>query len=480
MKNRLAELKEVIATLQSCPLRDSSDFFRNFFQWFLSETGADYTVFVTDEIPEPIFTRKSDYPLSRLLREWQDLGGLVRSKSYLHLGEPYRVLELHDEHYPLSVKALALMRGGDSPDLTFWKSFLSLYRKLQYPSMKIEDIRPGSENHSAERDDYTSDPKHNPDRNLSGQEDFILLKGPFPGIYHLADTIAKSDIPVLITGETGTGKEILARRVHGMSGRSEGKFMSINCAALSEDLLEVELFGCKAGSFTDATEDRQGKLSAAAGGTVFLDEIGDMSSGFQSKLLKFIDNGEFYPVGAVVPEKSDIRLICATHKDLSGAMASGNFRSDLYYRISVTRLELPPLREHPENIALLARFFIQKFNQTGRDILLDNESLGMLSRYSWPGNIRQLENVMKRLCALSNPSNDLISQLSDMAEFNDQRERGGKSYKEAVKLFKKRLIRNTLEIYNGNQTHSAQALGLQRTYLIKLIDELGIKNDSEE
>jgi two-component system response regulator AtoC len=221
-------------------------------------------------------------------------------------------------------------------------------------------------------------------------------------VFDLIARVAPSDVAVLIQGETGTGKELVAHALHAESNRADQPFLAENCAAVPAELLESELFGHKKGSFTGAIADRPGHFVAADGGTVFLDEIGDMPLPMQAKLLRVLQDGEVRPVGANTTKRVDVRVVAATNKDLPSACRAGEFREDLYYRLNVVTIHLPPLRERAGDVAHLARLFLGRANERmSRDVALSDAALARLEAHSWPGNVRELENEIERAVALS-------------------------------------------------------------------------------
>jgi two-component system response regulator PilR (NtrC family) len=234
-------------------------------------------------------------------------------------------------------------------------------------------------------------------------------------VFHLIETIARTTSTVLVTGESGTGKELVARAVHFHSLRRESPFVAVNCGALPETLLESELFGHMRGAFTGADTNKKGLVEVAEHGTIFLDEIGEMSQMMQVKLLRVLQERRFRRVGGLEEIDADIRVIAATNQDLAKLVAEGRFREDLYYRINVIPVKLPPLRERQEDIALLAEHFLEKYTQQmGKPIrAISNEALGHLQRYEWPGNIRELENVIERAVALEPTPTILPESLPD-------------------------------------------------------------------
>ena len=225
---------------------------------------------------------------------------------------------------------------------------------------------------------------------------------PMRDVYALLDKVVPSEVPVLILGETGTGKELVARALHDRGPRSGRPFLAENCAAVPADLLESELFGHKRGSFTGAVADRPGHFVAADGGTVFLDEIGDMPLSMQPKLLRVLQDGEVRPVGSNKVIKVDVRIVAATNKDLRAMCKVGAFREDLYFRLAVITIQLPPLRDRVGDVRHLVRFFVQHLGrEMGREATMTDEALQLLERWRWPGNVRELENEIRRTLALS-------------------------------------------------------------------------------
>jgi len=292
---------------------------------------------------------------------------------------------------------------------------------------------------------------------------------PMRELFETLTMVAPSDATVLITGESGTGKELLANAVHQNSPRESGPFVKVNCAALHENLLESELFGHEKGAFTGAAEQRKGRFELAHKGTLFLDEIGDMSPTTQAKILRVLQEGEFERLGGPRTIKVDVRLIAATHKDLPNMVETGSFRQDLFFRLSVVPLELPPLRERTEDIPALADHFLQKYSAKNRKDIrsLLPEALDALLTYAWPGNIRELENTVERaviLCLGEQISlSELPASVRQSAESTERpfALRPGHSLKE----MEKNLIRATLAQTDGNRTRAAEILGITRQTL---------------
>ena len=294
-------------------------------------------------------------------------------------------------------------------------------------------------------------------------------------LLELASRVARHSTTVLVTGESGTGKEVLAKAIHRMSPRAEASFTAINCAAIPEQLLESELFGHTRGAFTGATADRAGLFEAAHQGTLLLDEIGDLPLGLQAKLLRVLEEGEIRRVGAREGRKVDVRVIAATAKSLGDAAERGEFRSDLYYRLDVVRLQIPPLRERREDIpALLAHFARQSAQRLGHPVSITPQALAMLTDHSWPGNVRELRNAVERAAVLGG------SKPLDCSDFALAQTRNGSGHvplplngsydlRSQVEEVEKALIMRALEASGGNRREAASLLGISlRTLFYKL------------
>jgi two-component system response regulator PilR (NtrC family) len=261
-------------------------------------------------------------------------------------------------------------------------------------------------------------------RRLTGQDNIIGHSAKMRAIFDLIMTVAPQASRVLITGDTGTGKELVARAIHENSPRSKEPFITINCGAFPETLLESELFGYVKGAFTGANENRQGLFRAANGGTLFLDEIGNMGLPMQVKLFRVLQEGKVRPVGSNEEYEIDVRVIAATNKDLDKAIAAGEFREDLYYRLSVIPIQLPPLRERRDDIALLARSFLERFRKTMEKPIggIAPDAMDLLEAYDWPGNVRELENTMERSVALETGNMISVSVLPEKIQHRGAQE----------------------------------------------------------
>ena len=315
------------------------------------------------------------------------------------------------------------------------------------------------------------------------QNRYATIVGASPKIQAIiesAQRAAKSDAGVLLLGESGTGKELFARSMHQWSPRQSMPMVVINCVALTESLLENELFGHERGAFTGADRLQKGKLEMADGGTVFLDEIGDMSLPLQAKLLRVLQDREFHRVGGTRSVSVSIRFIAATNKDLKQAVKSGQFREDLFFRLNVVSLTLPPLRERTDDIAPLANFFLERHTREQKrpGMTLSQASLDALTRYPWPGNIRELENVIARTVVLS-PGDVIEPEVLGLSPVDAPAHAGPGApmpyinlpYHQSMEEHSSYIIDMALEKAGGNQTKAAELLGLQRTYLARLIKQ---------
>lgn len=311
-------------------------------------------------------------------------------------------------------------------------------------------------------------------KELSKQYRFhdLISKSPkMQQIFELAKVVAKSNSNVLILGESGTGKELLARAIHNESPRANGPFVAVSCVAIPDTLLESELFGHEKGAFTDAIAQKKGKFELAHGGTLFLDEIGDISPKMQLALLRVLEEREFTRVGGTKPIKVDVRIIAATNRNLQKAVEEGRFRDDLYYRLNVITIQIPPLRERKEDIPLLVEHFIEKFNiQMGKRVKgISQEAMRLLMEYDWPGNVRELENVIERAMVITKGElitpEDLFLPTSGKAEENPL----------SLEAVEKAHILKVLNETGWNIHRSAQILGIDRTTLYHKIRRYGLK-----
>ncbi len=289
--------------------------------------------------------------------------------------------------------------------------------------------------------------------------------------------VADSESTILLQGETGTGKELVARAIHNLSGRRDGPFVAINCGALQDTLLESELFGYKAGAFTGANKDKPGRFALARGGTLFLDEIGEISQALQVRLLRVLQERQYEPLGAVRTEEADVRVITATHRDLDAQVERGAFRQDLYYRIKVMKLELPPLRRRREDVPLLIQQFIDTFNalQNKRVTRVSADVLAVLSAHDYPGNVRELSNIIEHAFMLLLEGQIELTHLpTELIPTTVSRPKDRKLV-ETLSAIEARAIRTAIERHGGNRLAAAQELGIHKSTLFRKIRELGIE-----
>jgi len=290
--------------------------------------------------------------------------------------------------------------------------------------------------------------------------------------------VANSRTSTMILGESGTGKELLARLIHNVGPRKEKPLIILNCAALPETLLESELFGYEKGAFTGALTRKIGKFELADEGTLFLDEIGEMTQGMQAKLLGVLQEGVFYRVGGNTAIGVDVRILCATNKDITREVGEGRFREDLYYRLNVVQIHMPALRERREDITLLVDYFLAMFKQERGflDLPISKGAMDKMLQYDWPGNVRELRNAIERAVVMGNGKEVLSEDLPiGGAKTSPPALEVGLSLKEAEDRFKKEFICVNLKYHNGNRSKAAKTMGIQRTYLSRLISKYGLQ-----
>jgi DNA-binding NtrC family response regulator len=319
-------------------------------------------------------------------------------------------------------------------------------------------------------------------------ENIVGTSSALRGVLDVVAKVSDTDSTVLITGESGTGKELIARAIHYNSRRADRRLVTVNCGAIPEELLESELFGHVRGAFTNAVSHREGRFSLANGGTIFLDEIGDMSPSLQVKLLRVLQDRTFEPVGSSKTQSVDVRVIAATNQNLEVAIRESRFREDLYYRLNVIPIEVPALRQRPEDVPLLAQYFLDVMNQergTRVDSISD-EAMQRLCTYSWPGNVRELENLIERLTVLRGEGEitpeDLPASHRSAASVDATVPRlstDGLSFRDVVDRVETDLIVQALEQTHGNKNKAAQLLGLNRTTLLEKIKKKGLADPLE-
>jgi two-component system response regulator HydG len=317
----------------------------------------------------------------------------------------------------------------------------------------------------------------------SASDDIICRAPAMMSVMDLAARVAPSDFSVLILGESGTGKDLFAKRIHQLSNRATAPFVSLNCSAIPEHLLESELFGHEKGAFSGATNARAGFFAEADGGTLFLDEIGDMSPNLQPKLLRVLQNGEYYRVGSRRLTKTDVRLVCASNRRIEELVEKGQFRQDLYYRINTVRIALPPLRQRTEDIPLLVEHFLQKLRKTFPHVpsRLNAQAVRHLLDYGWPGNVRELEHVMERSCLVCDGdelrADDLPPEIRGTASSGVAV--AERPYKDARRDFERNYFLQLLASAEGNIQKAAELAGIHRSTLYEKLAALQIAVERE-
>ena len=312
-------------------------------------------------------------------------------------------------------------------------------------------------------------------------EEIVGTHAAMQKLFRLTEQVARTTATVLITGESGTGKELIARAIHRQGPRRDRPFVAVNPAAVAESLIESELFGHEKGAFTGAYQRKLGKFELAQGGTLFLDEIGTLKAELQAKLLRVLQEREIERVGGTRPIKIDVRVIAATNVDVKQAVARGAFREDLYYRLNVVPIEVPPLRERIEDLPLLVEHFVRQYGQQfGKRVQgLSREALGALSLYRWPGNVRELQNVVERCVALADGPQIELNDLPLDVLIPDHRIRVRKAnrlpLKDATEAFEHQIVLRVLERVKGNTSEAARILGVHRNSLNRLLERWGLK-----
>ena len=299
----------------------------------------------------------------------------------------------------------------------------------------------------------------------------------FVEVLELAETVAPTNSTVLLSGESGTGKEVLARYIHRLSNRAEGPFLSINCGALPEGLLESELFGHVKGSFTGAVKDKEGLFTAAAGGTFFLDEIGEMSAATQVKLLRALQEREVIPVGATKALAVDVRIMAATNRELEQEIERGTFRTDLYYRLNVIQLRLPPLRERAEDVPILARHFLEsRAADDGQPPHISEDAMEALIQHDWPGNVRELENALERAAVVTRGGEITLDSLPERVREAPPQRLGAEdlSQNPTMEVVERAYILWVLQAEGGNKKRAAEQLGIDPSTLYRKLSRYGI------
>jgi transcriptional regulator with PAS, ATPase and Fis domain len=319
------------------------------------------------------------------------------------------------------------------------------------------------------------------------QEPFPQIIGrspPMRRVFEQVHRVAPTDASILITGETGTGKEMIARALHALSRRRDAPFMAANLSAMPETLVESELFGYDKGAFTGAQAMRKGRIEAVEGGTLFLDEIGDLSPAIQVKLLRVLEQRTYERLGSTAPRAADFRLVCATHRNLADLIAEGKFREDLYYRINVVHIHLPPLRERGDDVRLLAEHCVERYKADFglAKLEISDRAVEALTHHHWPGNVRELQHLIQRAVAMAQDGGlidegDIVWQRQPRAQFNKDIEtflESGRSLREVLADIERQILMETLQRFGANQVAAAKKLGIPRQTLQNRLRKFGL------
>ena len=322
-----------------------------------------------------------------------------------------------------------------------------------------------AETHLAEKTSRPPPPADVPDTELLG------FSAPMVEVYKTLSRAAPTDVPVLVEGESGTGKELVARLIHNNSPRAHGPFVPVDCGSIAPTLMESELFGSVRGAFTGAERDRAGLLGSAEGGTIFLDEIAEVDGNFQLRMLRFLQEKEVRPLGSSKSRKVDARVVAATNRDLKALVEEGAFRQDLWFRLNVVHIRLPPLRERRSDIEPLAERFLGRFReQYGRDVRLSPEAVRVFGEYSWPGNVRQLEHLLERLVILNSATTIDAAAVVEALDHLEPRKKAVRSLADA----EEEQIRKVLAATGGNKTRAAQILNIERKTLYRKLERMNL------
>jgi two-component system response regulator HydG len=416
------------------------------------------------------------------LREWCDVF-LLDLRSGTNQGDPNVGLRLMEEirQYPSCPPIIAFCNEGNRQvilDAIDGGAYDTITNPPNMMELRLV-LRRAQRFHAAEQELQ----RLKADARSSGRlHELLGTSSTMQELFGLAQKIAPCDVNVLITGETGTGKELLARAIHHMSSRSARPLVAFSCANLPETLVEDELFGHEKGAFTGALTMRRGRIEAADQSTLFLDEIGDLALALQPKLLRVLQERSFERLGSNNAVHVNIRVICATHRNLSELVQEGKFREDLYYRMNVVQMHLPPLRERRDDIPLLAHHFLatsaEQFKKKAKRF--SPPALYALEEHSWPGNVRELSNAVQRAVVLSESSTVEVWHLPPAVRGGCDTPQFARSYEEEVREFKRRLVLRTLRECGWRKAESARTLGVARGYLHRLIHQLGLQQFEEE
>jgi two-component system response regulator AtoC len=419
-------------------------------------SAADYEVHVATESPKAFDMVAKEHPdliiTDLVMPELDGINFLERVKAHY----PHIPVILLTGYATVDTAVEAMKKGASD--------YLSKPFHAEELLLRVEKCLTWSETNEENR--YLRDrmQRDRQDSNIIGQSRGLWQ------VVQLADKVAPTDAAVLLLGESGTGKDLLARTIHNRSMRRDGPFFSVNCAALTENLLESELFGHERGAFTGATETKKGIFEVANNGTLFLDEISETGASFQARLLRVVQDGQFLRVGGNRHLKTDVRLISSSNRDIQQAIDNGSFRSDLFYRLSGIQIYVPPLRERKEDIPLLARHFVEKYaNEMRRPVpTIAPEALLLLTNYSWPGNVRELRNTIERALILGQgnviEAEQLPKEVTATALAEPEPELSFHIPETGLRLtdLEKKLVEEALDLAEGNQVQAARLLGISR------------------
>ncbi len=429
-----------------------------------------------DSVPDGVFTVDADWRITFFNRAAEQITGIRRQEA---LGrrccDVFRasicetacaLKQTLATHRPVANKVVYIVNArGERIPISISTAALKDARGKTIGGVEsFRDLRLVNElRHEAEQQDSFSD--------------IIGRSAAMRQLFDLLPPVAESDSTVLVEGPSGTGKELFARAIHQLSRRHAKKFIALNCGALPDTLLESELFGYKAGAFTDARKDKPGRFALAEGGTIFLDEIGDISPAMQSRLLRVLQERVYEPLGGVETLRCDVRVIAASNKPLRGLVKEGKFREDLFYRVHVVRLELPPLRERREDIPLLVDHFVARYNRLkGRDVAgVSDAALTRLMEHDFPGNIRELENIIEHAFVLCRSGLIELPHLPPHLRGAEDEARSGLPSGLTLATMEKLLIRDALRRHKGNRAAAARELGIDVSTLFRKIKALKLK-----
>jgi DNA-binding NtrC family response regulator len=418
----------------------------------------------------------------RQLQEWWDVVLVDFRAADVGSGMEPELQMMNDLNQLTSTPPLIVMLAGEKHEMTLKVMESGAYDTVTCPPDMVElrlILRRAYKFRQVEKELYDLRTREGLPAHL---HELIGASEGMQRVFGLAQKIAPCDVNVLVTGETGTGKELLARAIHRLSPRAESPFVAFSCASLPETLVEDELFGHEKGAFTGAVMARRGRFEVADRGTLFLDEVGDLGLGLQAKLLRVLQERSFERLGSNTSLTTDIRLICATHRDLPKMVEEGKFREDLFYRLNVVALDLPPLRERRDDIPFLAHHFLQRFaSRFNKQIKrFTRLALHALEEHHWPGNVRELENVIQRAVVLAEGSKVDMVHLPGTLQDGFERVELSPSYEKEVREFKRRLILRTLRECGWSKQDAARSLSLARSYLHRLINQLEIGSEEED